>query len=229
MVVSPDELVQREYYYAIVDEVDSVLVDEARTPLIISGPVASDDQKFSEMKPTVDRIVNAQRNFVTKIVAEAEQHLAAGEERGGRASSSSGRTGASRSTSASPRSSRSRGTRGSCSRPRSNTSGTNRRRMHEIDDELYYAIDEKDHSINLTEKGRDLLARVGRRQGFLHPARHRHGNRDDRRRRDAPGRGDASRGRTRSTSATPNGATGSTPSSSSSGPTRSTRRTTSTW
>jgi len=77
MVISPEDLVHREYYYAIVDEVDSVLIDEARTPLIISGPVASEDQKFGEMKPRVDRLVNAQRNYVTTIVAEAEKLLAA--------------------------------------------------------------------------------------------------------------------------------------------------------
>src|SRR5258706_11256819 len=76
MVVSPEELVHREYYYAIVDEVDSVLIDEARTPLIISGPVKTEDHKFAEMKPRVEKLVTAQRNFVTKIVSEAEQQLA---------------------------------------------------------------------------------------------------------------------------------------------------------
>src|SRR5207302_10006287 len=65
MVVAPEELVQREHYYAIVDEVDSVLIDEARTPLIISGPVASaDNQNFAEMKPRVDRLVSPQKNCV---------------------------------------------------------------------------------------------------------------------------------------------------------------------
>src|SRR5438445_407069 len=81
MVVSPEELVHREFFYAIVDEVDSVLIDEARTPLIISGPVKSEDQKFAEMKPRVDRLVAAQRNYVTKIIAEAEQFLESGKEK----------------------------------------------------------------------------------------------------------------------------------------------------
>jgi len=77
MVVSKEDLVQRPHNYAIVDEVDSVLIDEARTPLIISGPVKSEDHKYDEMKPKVDRIVAAQRNFVSKIVAEAEALLSA--------------------------------------------------------------------------------------------------------------------------------------------------------
>lgn len=75
MVVSADEMVHRPYNYAIVDEVDSVLIDEARTPLIISGPVASEEHKFDEMKPFVDKLVRAQQNYVAKIVAEAEQFL----------------------------------------------------------------------------------------------------------------------------------------------------------
>jgi preprotein translocase subunit SecA len=157
MVISPDDLVHREYYYAIVDEVDSVLVDEARTPLIISGPVASEDQKFSEMKPRVERLVNAQRNYITQIVAEAEQLLEAGkpDEAGVRLL---------------------RAYRGypkhkkltklfsepSNKRLKQQTEiefmRDQSRRMHEIDDDLYYAIDEKDHSINLSEKGRALLA-----------------------------------------------------------------------
>jgi len=66
MVVSAEEMVQRGHNYAIVDEVDSVLIDEARTPLIISGPVAVDDHKFNEMKPFVERLVNAQKNLVAK-------------------------------------------------------------------------------------------------------------------------------------------------------------------
>ena len=79
MAVELAEIVQRGHYYAIVDEVDSILIDEARTPLIISGPVPHDDQsKFKEMKPRVERVVNAQKSFVSKIVAEAETFFAAG-------------------------------------------------------------------------------------------------------------------------------------------------------
>ncbi|MEX0736712.1 MAG: preprotein translocase subunit SecA, partial [Bacteroidota bacterium] len=78
MVTVAEEMVQRGHNYAIVDEVDSVLIDEARTPLIISGPVEVDDHKFNEMKPFVERIVTAQKNFVARITADAETFLEQG-------------------------------------------------------------------------------------------------------------------------------------------------------
>jgi len=81
MVVDKADLVHREYYYAIVDEVDSVLIDEARTPLIISGPTSSEDHKFNEMKPKVERLVQAQQSSISKIVAEAEKLLAEGKKK----------------------------------------------------------------------------------------------------------------------------------------------------
>jgi preprotein translocase subunit SecA len=169
MVISREDLVQREHYYAIVDEVDSVLIDEARTPLIISGPTKSEDHKFNEMKPYVERLVSAQRTFVTKIVAEAEKFLGEGktEEAGVQLL---------------------RASRGLPKHPRllklfSEPSNKKlvleteteylrdqSRRMHEIDDELYYAIDEKNHQINLTEKGRGFVTpMVGDRDFFVLP------------------------------------------------------------
>ncbi len=157
MVGSPEHLVHREYYYAIVDEVDSVLIDEARTPLIISGPVQSEDHKFSEMKPRVERIVSAQRNFVNKIVAEAEQFLTEGktEEAGIQLL---------RAFRGLPKHKRliklfsEPGNKKLMQQTEMEYLRDQSSRMHEIDDELYYAIDERDHSINLTEKGRDILA-----------------------------------------------------------------------
>ncbi|HEX9656936.1 MAG TPA: preprotein translocase subunit SecA [Bacteroidota bacterium] len=166
MVVDKQELVQRPHSYAIVDEVDSVLVDEARTPLIISGPVKSDDHKFNEMKPRVDALVNAQRTFVSKIVGEAEKALADGktEEAGIQLL---------------------RASRGLPKHPRLLklfSDGANKklmqkteveylrdqsRRMPEIDDELYYAIDEKQHQINLTEKGREVLTKATEDKDFF--------------------------------------------------------------
>ncbi len=157
MVISPEDLVHREYYYAIVDEVDSVLVDEARTPLIISGPVKSEDHKFAEMKPRVERLVNAQKNFVTKIVAEAEQFLTSEKEdeagvqllRANRGLPKHKRLGKLLAE---------QGNKRLMQKTEMEYLRDQAARLHEIDDELYYAIDEKDHSINLTEKGRDLLA-----------------------------------------------------------------------
>jgi preprotein translocase subunit SecA len=169
MVVDKEDLVHREYYYAIVDEVDSVLIDEARTPLIISGPVKSEDHKFDEMKPHVDRLVNAQRTFVSKAVAEAEKLLS--EEKQEEAGILLLRA-----------------FRGLPKHPRlmkvlSEPSNKKlvlqteneflrdqSRRMPEIDDELYYAIDEKNHQINLTEKGREFLTPiVGDKDFFVLP------------------------------------------------------------
>jgi len=157
MVISPDDLVHREYYYAIVDEVDSVLIDEARTPLIISGPVSSEDHKFAEMKPRVERLVNAQKNFVNKIVAEAEQHLTQSKEEEAGIQLLRANRGL-------PKHNRlmkllnEPGNKRLMQQTEMEYLRDQSRRMHEIDDELYYAIDEKDHSINLSEKGRELLA-----------------------------------------------------------------------
>ena len=77
MAMAPQDMVQRKHYYAIVDEVDSVLIDDARTPLIISGPVPKgDDQLFNEYKPNVEKVFQAQKRLVTQILAEAKQKIA---------------------------------------------------------------------------------------------------------------------------------------------------------
>ena len=169
MVVDKIDLVQREHYYAIVDEVDSVLIDEARTPLIISGPTKSEDHKFNEMKPQVERIVNAQKAFVSKIVAEAEKLLAEGKEE----EAGVHLLRASRGLPKHPRLLK------VFSEPANKKlmQQTEReylrdqsRRMHEIDDELFYAIDEKNHQINLTEKGREYVTpMVGDKDFFVLP------------------------------------------------------------
>ena len=77
MAINPEDLVQRKHHYAIVDEVDSVLIDDARTPLIISGPTAKgDNQQFDELKPKVDKLVTAQKKLVTQILADAKKLIA---------------------------------------------------------------------------------------------------------------------------------------------------------
>jgi len=169
MVVDKVDLVQREYYYAIVDEVDSVLIDEARTPLIISGPVKSEDHKFNEMKPAVDRLVAAQRNFIGKSVGDAEKLLEEGKEQ----EAGVHLLRASRGLPKHPRLLKLFTEPANKKLVQSTESEYLRdqsRRMHEIDDELYYAIDEKNHQINLTEKGRDFLTPiVGDRDFFVLP------------------------------------------------------------
>jgi preprotein translocase subunit SecA len=169
MVVDKIDLVQREHYYAIVDEVDSVLIDEARTPLIISGPTKTEDHKFNEMKPAVERIVNAQKTFIAKAVAEAERLLAEGKEE----EAGVHLLRASRGLPKHPRLMKVfsepahkklvQQTENEYLRDQS-------RRMHEIDDDLFYAIDEKNHQIGLTEKGREYLSPiVGDKDFFVLP------------------------------------------------------------
>ena len=159
MVVSAEEMVQRGHNYAIVDEVDSVLIDEARTPLIISGPVAVEDHKFNEMKPFVERLVNAQKSLVAKITADAEMLLAQNNTDGAGVLLLRAQRGLPKSKKLLKL----------FSEPANKTLAQKTERiymqdqsarMHEIDDELYFGIDEKSHTIDLTEKGRELLAQL---------------------------------------------------------------------
>ena len=169
MVGTPDDMVQRGHYFAIVDEVDSVLIDEARTPLIISGPVEVDDQKFGEMKPRVERIVTAQRNLVAKIVADAEELLADEKKK------DDAGVLLLRAYRGAPKNKRLTKifSDGAAKKLMQETESVylaeQSKRMHEIDDELYFAVDEKNHSIDLTEKGRDLLAGNSDKDFFVLP------------------------------------------------------------
>jgi preprotein translocase subunit SecA len=157
MVASAEEMVQRGHNYAIVDEVDSVLIDEARTPLIISGPVAVEDHKFNEMKPYVERLVNAQRSLVAKILADAEKLLAEDNIEAAGVLLLRAQRGLPKNKkllkifSEPANKSLAQATEREYLRDQS-------RRMHEIDDELYFSIDEKSHVVDLTEKGREFLA-----------------------------------------------------------------------
>ena len=82
MAISPKELVQRQHNYLLVDEVDSVLIDDARTPLIISGPVPKgDDQLFEQLRPLVERLVEAQKILATKYLSEAKKLIATGDKK----------------------------------------------------------------------------------------------------------------------------------------------------
>jgi preprotein translocase subunit SecA len=159
MVVSAEEMVQRPYNYAIVDEVDSVLIDEARTPLIISGPVASEDHKFNEMKPFIDRLVKSQQNFVAKITSEAELFLEQGQlDKAGvqllRAQHGLPKNKKLMKLLSEP------SNKMLMQKTEREYMQDQSARMHEIDDELYFSIDEKSHLIDLTEKGREFLAQV---------------------------------------------------------------------
>lgn len=155
MAISLDQQVQRGHYYAIVDEVDSVLIDEARTPLIISGPVEHSTEQYNEMKPRVEQLVKKQTVLVNKIVAEAERLLEEGEEYEAGIKLLQAMRGA-------PKNKRLNkllqevGMKKLVRRVENDY--LRDKRMHEIDEELYYAIDEKAHTIDLTEKGREALS-----------------------------------------------------------------------
>ncbi|MCF8259234.1 MAG: preprotein translocase subunit SecA [Melioribacteraceae bacterium] len=161
MAVDKNFRVQRPHNYAIVDEVDSVLIDEARTPLIISGAVGTTDHKFYDMKPKVDTLVRKQTNLVANLVKEADDLLQ--ESNGKDKSREKAGIALLRAHRGYPKNKR---LLKLLSEPEySKLLQTteleflreNAKRMPEIDEELYYAIDERNHSIDLTDKGREEL------------------------------------------------------------------------
>jgi preprotein translocase subunit SecA len=158
MAVRSEDRVQRGYHYAIVDEVDSVLIDEARTPLIIAGPVASGKQQFDELKPRVERLVRSQVKLVNQLMAEAESAL--GDDGNGDAYEAGIKL--------------LQVSRGAPKNKRflkaSQDGGVKKlvhrvemdflrdKKMGELDEELYFSIDEKGQNVSLSEKGRECLA-----------------------------------------------------------------------
>jgi preprotein translocase subunit SecA len=163
MSIDKEYQVQREHNYAIVDEVDSVLIDEARTPLIISGPVEVDDQKFNEMKPKVEKLYRLQVSLISKIVQEAEALLAG--DGGGKSSTSEAGVLLLRASRGLPKHSKLAKitTEPEYKKLVQSTEMEYLREkakyMHIIDDELYFVIDEKNNTIDLTEMGREELAK----------------------------------------------------------------------
>jgi preprotein translocase subunit SecA len=157
MVTDPSEMVQRGHNYAIVDEVDSVLIDEARTPLIISGPVGDLDHKFDDMRPRVERLVNTQNAYIAKILADAERLLTEGkQDEAGlliyRAQKGLPKNKKLLKILSEPEN------QSLLLRTDNQYRQDNARRMPEVIDELYFAIDEKNYTVDLTEKGREFLA-----------------------------------------------------------------------
>jgi preprotein translocase subunit SecA len=163
MVVDKEYMVQRGHNFAIVDEVDSALIDEARTPLIISGPVELSEHKFDEMNPRVKRIVDAQKSLITKYVANAEAIISKGEAAAKDEIAAAG-VALLRAHRGFPKHNRLMKMFADASNKTLMQSTEieylrdNGSRMIEIDEDMYYAIDEKNHQIDLTEKGREFLA-----------------------------------------------------------------------
>ncbi len=161
MTAFPDELVQREHNYAIVDEVDSVLIDDARTPLIISGPTPKGDtQEFEQFKPGVQKLYNAQRDLVTKILAEAKKVLADksipdNEKKGGELLLKAYK--------GLPKNKAlikflsEEGRKALMQKTENFYLQEQEKNMHIITDELYFVIQEKLNSVDLTEKGINFI------------------------------------------------------------------------
>ncbi|MCF0204039.1 MAG: preprotein translocase subunit SecA [Muribaculaceae bacterium] len=161
MATSPEDLVQRKHNYAIVDEVDSVLIDDARTPLIISGPVPKgDDQMFLEFKDDVERVYAAQRKLVTELLAQAKTKMASSDSKEVtegtlllyRAFKGLPKTGALIKYLSEE------GVKSAMLKIEAHYMQDNSREMHIVTDPLYFVIDEKTKSVELTDKGLDVLA-----------------------------------------------------------------------
>jgi preprotein translocase subunit SecA len=160
MAGSPLDLVQRKHNFAIVDEVDSVLIDDARTPLIISGPVPKgDDQLFEEFRPKVERVVNVQREMATKLLAESKKLMASEDKK----EQEEGSLLLYRTHKAMPKNKAlikylsEQGIKASMQRTEEFYMQNNNQQMHIVTDPLYFVIDEKNNTIELTDKGIDFI------------------------------------------------------------------------
>lgn len=160
MAMAPGDMVQRKHYYAIVDEVDSVLIDDARTPLIISGPVPKgDDQMFNEYKPNVEKVVTAQRRLVTQILSEAKNKLASEDKE----EQKEGALLLFRAFKGLPKNSAlikflsQEGMKNILLKTEGYYLQDNAREMPKAIEPLYFVIDEKNRSVELTDKGIEEL------------------------------------------------------------------------
>jgi preprotein translocase subunit SecA len=169
MVHSPEEMVQRKHHFAMVDEVDSVLIDDARTPLIISGPVArGDDQQYHILKPRVQSLVEAQERIVRQSLNEAKKRFAEGDDdpKGGglhlfRAYRGLPKYGPLIKFLSEP------GIRVKLQKAENYYLGEQQRNMPQVDEELFFHIDEKNKSVDLTDKGLQTITRANEDPEFF--------------------------------------------------------------
>ena len=177
MAISPSDLVQRAHNYAIVDEVDSVLIDDARTPLIISGPVPNgDDQMFEEYQPLVERLVDVQRKLATQFLAEAKQKISEGREKNDQKLQEEGFLSLYRSHKALPKNKplikylSEEGIKAGMLKTEEYYMENNNRHMPEAVEPLYFVVEEKLNSVDLTDKGTEWLAKqVNDKELFVLP------------------------------------------------------------
>lgn len=163
MAINLQDLVQRKHHYAIVDEVDSVLIDDARTPLIISGPVPKgDNQKFEELMPKVEKLIQAQRSLVTQRLTEAKKLLS--KEDATKEEREKGSFQLLQAHKGLPKTKglikflSEEGIKAAMQKTENFYMQDNNRQMHKVTDELFFVIEEKQNSVELTDKGIDLIS-----------------------------------------------------------------------
>ncbi len=170
MVHSPDEMVQRKHHFAMVDEVDSVLIDDARTPLIISGPVGHNDntQQFFDLKPRIEKLVEAQRKATNAYLIEAKKKIAEGND-----DPKDGGLALMRAHRGLPKNSAlikflsEPGIRVKLQKSENYYLADQQKEMPKVDAELYFHIDEKNNQVDLTDKGINLITRAGEDPEFF--------------------------------------------------------------
>ena len=160
MAVSPTQLVQRDFYFAIVDEVDSILIDEARTPLIISGPIAQDKNFYPELRPAIAAVVQAQNALVTRYLSEIKEDLKYENDEAANTRLAKNLLLVKRGA---PKNKAFQKIMQEASLKRlvQDTEGIYLRdkKMHELDENLFYVVEERQHSVDLCDKGRDMLSK----------------------------------------------------------------------
>lgn len=169
MVHNPDEMVQRKHHYAMVDEVDSVLIDDARTPLIISGPVPKgDEQQYHLLKPRVEKLVEIQKQVTNRYLNEAKKNFAEGDD-----DPKSGGLALMRAFRGLPKNSAlikflsEPGVRVKLQKAENYYLADQQKEMPKVDEELYFHIDEKNNSVELTDKGIHAITRSGEDPDFF--------------------------------------------------------------
>ncbi len=167
MARSPEDLVQRKHNYAIVDEVDSVLIDDARTPLIISGPTPrGDNQEFAPLKPRIEKIVNAQRAYINSALTEAKKMLSEAKDKEAGIALLRAFRGLPKNKATIKYLSET-GIRTLLQKTENYYLQDQSREMHTIDAELFFVIDEKHNTIELTEKGLELISNSSEDASFF--------------------------------------------------------------
>ncbi|MCU0442666.1 MAG: preprotein translocase subunit SecA [Bacteroidia bacterium] len=161
------ELVQRKHHFAMVDEVDSVLIDDARTPLIISGPIPKgDDQQFQQLKPRIEKLVNTQRTFANNALVEAKKLIESGNEKDGGFKLLQAYRGLPKNKALIKYLSET-GVRQVLQKTENYYLQDQQKEMHKVDADLYFVIDEKINSVDLTEKGVELITNSGEDPHFF--------------------------------------------------------------